>query len=63
MCGMWLNLPLGCLAKIVRIADGSVYESGLELTESQHRGQLSSLLYINHGFRAPYVCRLTAGDF
>ena len=52
----------GCLAKMARIADGCVYESGLELTQTQRRGQLSCLLYSNHGFRAPYVCRLTVGD-
>jgi hypothetical protein len=52
----------GCLARMVPIADGCVYESGLELTQSQRCGQLSLLLYSNHGFRAPYVCRLTTGD-
>ena len=52
----------GCLVKMARIADGCVYESGLELTQTQRRGQLSCLLYSNHGFRAPYVCRLTIGD-
>ena len=52
----------GCLAKMARIADGCVYESGLELTQTQRRGQLSCLLYNNHGFRAPYVCRLSVGD-
>lgn len=52
----------GCLARMVPIADACVYESSLELTESQRRGQLSLLLYNNHGFRAPYVCRLTTGD-
>ena len=52
----------GCLAKMARIADGCVYESGLELTQTQRRGQLSCLLYDNHGFRTPYVCRLTDGD-
>lgn len=50
----------GCLAK--RAADGCVYESGLELSETQRRGQPSCLLYNNHGFRAPYVYRLTVGD-
>ena len=52
----------GCLAKMARIAGGYVYESGLELTQTQRRGQLSCLLYSNHGFRTPYVCRLTDGD-
>ena len=52
----------GCLVKMARIADGCVYESGLELTQTQRRGQLSCLLYGNHGFRTPYVCRLTVGD-
>uniref|UniRef100_A0A8R7RGM1 Uncharacterized protein n=1 Tax=Triticum urartu TaxID=4572 RepID=A0A8R7RGM1_TRIUA len=45
-----------CLAKMARITEGCVYESGLELTQTQRRGQLSCLLYINHGFRAPYIC-------
>ena len=52
----------GCLAKMARIADGCVYETGLELTQTQRRGQVSCLLYNNHGFRTPYVCRLTVGD-
>ena len=52
----------GCLAKMARIADSRVYEFGLELTQTQRRGQLSCLLYSNHGFRVPYVCRLTVGD-
>ena len=52
----------GYLAKMVRIAEGYVYKSSLELTQTQHRGQLSCLLYNNHGFRAPYVCCLTTGD-
>ena len=47
---------------MARIADGCVYESGLELTQTQRRGQLSCLLYSNHGFRTPYVCRLMDGD-
>ena len=47
---------------MARIADDCVYESGLELTQTQRRGQLSCLLYDNHGFRTPYVCRLTDGD-
>ena len=52
----------GCLAEMARIADDYVYESGLELTQTQRCGQLSCLLYSNHGFRTPYVCRLTDGD-
>ena len=52
----------GCLAKMACIADDCVYESGLELTQTQRCGQLSCLLYSNHGFRTPYVCRLTDGD-
>ena len=52
----------GCLVKMARIADGCVYESGLELTQTQRRGQLSCLLYGNHRFRTPYVCCLTDGD-
>ncbi|XBI44646.1 hypothetical protein VPH35_109251 [Triticum aestivum] len=52
----------GCLVKMVHIADGCVYESGLELTQTQRRGQLSYLLYDNHGFCTPYVCLLTDGD-
>ena len=61
MCSME-DCSCGCLAKMARIADGCVYESGLELTQAQQRGQLSCLLYNNHGFRTPYVCRLTDGD-
>ena len=51
-----------CLAKMARIAEGRVHESGLELTQTQRRGQISCLLYNNHRFRTPYVCRLTVGD-
>ena len=47
---------------MARITEGCVYESGLELTQTQRRGQLSCLLYGNHGFGTPYVCRLTVGD-
>ena len=47
---------------MARIADGCVYESGLELTQTQRRGQLSCLLYSKHGFCTPYVCRVTIGD-
>ena len=61
VCSM-KDCSCGCLAKMTRIADGCVYESGLELTETRRRGQLSCLLYSNHGFRTPYVCRLTVGD-
>ena len=43
----------GCLAKMACIADGCVYESGLELTQTQRRDQLSCLLYNNHGFVHP----------
>ena len=61
VCSMG-DCSCGCLVKMARIADGCVYESGLELTQTQRRGQLSCLLYDNHGFRTPYVCRLTDGD-
>ena len=47
---------------MARIADSRVYEFGLELTQTQRRGQLSCLLYNNHGFRTPDGCRLTVGD-
>ena len=61
MCSME-DCSCRCLAKMARIADGCVYESSLELTQTQRRGQLSCLLYNNHGFRTPYVSRLTDGD-